>query len=129
MTVAKSSYEPVCILTQFSNTFLDITFEVSDDAGDVTLGVKKTNLLNYYSDFQPVYIDFEEDIVVVKGRSATAEAMLFYVRNPALTSDLYWGLNPEEYYEEFVEGETTTPCIPVTAVTFDTDKKTMIRIT
>lgn len=131
VTVSAGVFQPVCILTQDSNTLLDITFSVTEVDDVPVLKVDKTNLLNYFDEYQPVYIDFEEDIIAVKGRiydnngEATKEAMLFYVRNPELTSDLYWGLNPEQYLTEWTEGDITTPSIPVTVVTFEGDVKSV----
>ena len=135
VTVSANKYEPVCILTQDANTILDITFEPKGNTPQTyDLEVKKTNSLNYFSDFLPVYIDFEEDIIAVKGRSFNkdntpkSEAMLFYVRNPDLTKDLYWGLNPSQYFNEWKETDITTVSIPVTAVVFDKDDNNSVYI-
>lgn len=114
-----SKFEPVCLITQASNTFLDLTLSFTGKQAETKVAITKQKDFNYYSDYQPIYIDFDTEFVTVKGRiydktgAATKESMLIYSRKEGGSSDLHWGLKPVDYLEEWKEGDITTPSIPV----------------
>jgi hypothetical protein len=115
---------------------LDLTIGLTGTGAETQVSITNNRQLNYYSGFQPMYIDFQFDFIAVKGQTVDQggdperEAMLFYRREAGTTTNLFWGLNPSEYYNEYTQGDITTPCIPVVLVkTVDNNPVTFVRFT
>lgn len=95
---------PSCIITHNGNFVSDIT--VQYDATAKSLTFQNERQYFYFEDYLPIYIDFNEEYVIMKSRNgAKKEAMMFYRRSTEVSNELFWGLEPSEYYN--VAGDTT----------------------
>jgi hypothetical protein len=136
---ATNTYDSVCMVFQDASSVLDLTLNpTGQDLSDVALTIKSAVSLNYFSQFTPVYVEFEKDLAVVKGIAFNnagvpqKESMLFYKRidSAATSASLYWGLTPADYFNEWKDTDITTVSIPVTTTVINgTDRVTSIYFT
>jgi hypothetical protein len=126
--------ETACVVIHEGNNIKNFSFEVTQiEKGVISLKVTNEKTYNNYKDFVPLMVDFELDKMVVKARSydnegkPKSEAMLFYQRDNRLTEDLYWGMKPVEYYNDWKESQSSTDSIPLLYVEkFEGLEKTIV---
>lgn len=94
---------PSCIITHNGNFVTDITVTYDSAGKAITFAGERQYF--YFEDYLPVYIDFNEEFVIMKSRNAQKEAMMFYRRSSEVPNQLFWGLEPSEYYNK--EGAMT----------------------
>lgn len=100
---------PSCVITHNGNFVTDITLKYSSE--DKTLNFENERQYFFFENYLPTYIDFNEEYVIMKSKDGDKEAMLFHRRGADLPKDLYWGLEPSQYYNK--EGATTTNSLPL----------------
>ena len=99
--------ESQCIFLHGANIINDRKVVINTAESKLTF--ENPRSYNYFGDYQPIYIDFDENYLAVKARTPVAtnadgatvpskEAVLVYNRKEGATQQLIWGLTPDQYF-------------------------------
>lgn len=99
---------PGCVFIHYGNTFTDVIVKYS--SGSTNLSFENERQYTLYDVLKPVYLDFNEELIVMKTQYGSAETMLMYNRTEGSSTELGWGLYGEDYYNT---GSNLTRSIPL----------------